>query len=123
MALKQLLANMLKRRVMTNLREVSVEEFRAAHGDGSGATVIDVRNSDEYDAVHVKGAQLFPLPNLDPETLLGFCGGDQAPIYVLCKAGGRARKAADQIAPLTSRDVCVVAGGTDACVDAGLPLG
>ncbi len=123
MALKQLLANMLKRRVMTNLKEVSVEEFRAAHGDGSVATVIDVRNPDEYEAAHIKGAQLFPLPDLDAEALLGCCGGDQAPIYVLCKAGGRARKAADQLAPLTSRDICVVAGGTDACADAGLPLG
>lgn len=108
---------------MTNLKEISVDDFVAIHGGGAPATVIDVRNPDEFEAVHVKGAQLFPLPELNAQAVLEACGGGASPIYVLCKAGGRAKKAAGQIAPLTDRDIVVVAGGTDACVDAGLPLG
>lgn len=121
MILSKLLASMRRDSAMKNLKQVSVEEFLQAHtGD---AIVIDVRNPDEYAVVHVEGAQLYPLPELEPDAVLSACGGGDKPIYVLCKAGGRARKAAEKLAPLTSREICVVAGGTDACVEAGAPLG
>ncbi|SDE35912.1 rhodanese-like domain-containing protein [Kordiimonas lacus] len=107
---------------MSGVKTISAKAFKEAHEAGKCKTVIDVRTGAEYEACHVQGAQLFPLQDLKPTELLKAAGGDDAPLYMLCKAGGRAKKAAEAIAPHTERDVIVVEGGTDACVSNGLPV-
>ncbi len=84
--------------------------------------LIDVRTPAEYGAVHVQGTRLIPLDTLDPEAVKSSRPEDAAgPILVLCKAGGRAAKAADQL-NAAGCEAVVVEGGTDACVNAGLPV-
>ncbi len=46
----------------------------------------------------------------------------QDPVYILCHAGGRATKAAQQLAAEGFQQPVVVEGGTQAWVDAGLPV-
>ncbi len=107
---------------MKNLKTISAEAFKDAYDAGECKTVVDVRTGAEYQACHVRGAELFPLQELKPAELVKAIEGGDTPLYVLCKAGGRAKKAAEAIAPHTDRDVIVVEGGTDACVSSGLPV-
>jgi rhodanese-related sulfurtransferase len=84
----------------------------------TGVTVIDVRNPDEYEAGHVPGARLIPLPEVS-DRVDEVPGG--TPVYVICALGGRSRKACELLAA-QGRDVTNVAGGTKGWIDAGRPV-
>lgn len=107
-----------------NLKKISADEFKNVHEKGQAHCVVDVRTEAEFGACHVDGAKLFPLQDLSvAEVLLEAEKMEgNGSIYVLCKAGGRAQKAAEKIAPETLRDVIVVEGGTDACVACDIPV-
>ncbi len=89
---------------------------------GQPIDVIDVRTPIEYRAAHVTGVRLMPLDALDPAKVQqSRPSGVTGPCYVLCKTGARAAKAAEQLAA-AGVEVCVIEGGTDACIAAGLPI-
>ena len=96
-----------------NPLEVDLETFASAHE--RGATVLDVRNPDEYTSGHVPGAQLIPLPELAarqdeiPEA---------DPLYVICAAGGRSLTATKALVDAGHRAVSV-AGGTNGWIERG----
>jgi rhodanese-related sulfurtransferase len=96
--------------------EVDLESFAEAHA--AGATVLDVRNPDEYETAHVAGAVLIPLPELAarqdeiPE-------GD--PLYVICAVGGRSLTATRALVGAGYRAVSV-AGGTNGWIERGWPV-
>jgi rhodanese-related sulfurtransferase len=85
--------------------------------------VLDVRTPVEYAEVHVPQAQNEPLDNLQPTTLLesGRLAKDQS-VYLLCRGGQRAAKAAEKLAQAGFGQPVVVEGGTLAWIDAGLPV-
>lgn len=99
------------------LSEVSVEELDTARAEG--ATVIDVRESDEYAAGHVPGAQLIPL-GLVPVRLQDLPRDE--PVYVVCQSGGRSWQAA-QLLDRAGLDARSVVGGTSAWASSGRPVG
>ena len=81
----------------------------------SGATILDVRNPDEYDEAHVSGVTLIPLAEIgDRHTEVPTDG----PVYVICAMGGRSRKAAELLIA-QGVDATNVAGGTKAWIEAG----
>lgn len=84
----------------------------------TGALVIDVRESDEYAAGHVPGAQLIPLGVLPVR--LHELPKDQ-PVYVVCQAGGRSHQAA-QLLSRAGIDAHSVQGGTGAWISSGRPV-
>jgi rhodanese-related sulfurtransferase len=89
----------------------------------SAPHVIDVREPSEFAAVHVESARLFPLDDLQPEKIVAALGVEPGQtIYILCKSGRRASKAAEKFRAKGISNICVVEGGTDACVEAGLAL-
>lgn len=55
------------------------------------AVLLDVREQDEWDEGHIKGAQHIPLGKLSSETTRGF--SQELPVYVYCRSGGRATRA------------------------------
>jgi rhodanese-related sulfurtransferase len=79
-----------------------------------GARIIDVREPDEYEEVHVPGVELMPLATV-PDRLEDIGDG---PVLLICKSGGRSMQAAEFLAA-QGVDVTNVAGGTMAWVDAG----
>jgi rhodanese-related sulfurtransferase len=93
--------------------EVDQESFASAYA--RGAVVLDVRNPDEYEAAHVPGAVLIPLPELAAR-LEEVPSGD--PLYVICASGVRSLTAAKALAskgyPAQS-----VAGGTIGWIESG----
>ncbi|HSJ01757.1 MAG: rhodanese-like domain-containing protein [Verrucomicrobium sp.] len=99
-----------------------VELNRLLATDGSAA-VIDVRTPLEYGAVHVTQARNVPLDTLNPKALVdeGTAPSDK-PVYILCKSGQRATKAAEKFASQGYSHAVVVEGGTDGWVNASLPV-
>ncbi len=88
-----------------------------------GLSVLDVRTPLEFAEVHVPQAHNIPLDQFDPQSLLrsGQLSRDQ-PAYLLCRSGVRAAKAADKIAREGLDNAVVVEGGTQAWIEAGLPV-
>ncbi len=84
----------------------------------SEATIIDVREPDEFAQVRAAGAVNVPMSQIIERI-------DELPadetLYVICAVGGRSAKVAEY---LESRDYDVVnvEGGTYAWTDAGLPV-
>jgi rhodanese-related sulfurtransferase len=83
-----------------------------------GATLVDVRQPDEYRAGHVPGAALIPLAEL-PDRVTEVPKGST--VYLICAVGGRSKRAAEWLAG-QDYDVVNVAGGTKAWIDAGRPV-
>jgi rhodanese-related sulfurtransferase/rubrerythrin len=78
---------------------------------GDAFTLLDVRQPGEYEAEHLPGAKLIPLPELgarmaelDPEK----------PTVVYCAIGGRSRVAAQVLAAKGFREVLNLSGGIKA---------
>jgi rhodanese-related sulfurtransferase len=87
------------------------------------AKALDVRTPAEFTEVHVPQAQNTPLDQLNPKALIhsGQLPKDQ-PVYLLCRSGGRASKAAEAFIKAGFDNTVVVEGGTLAWIDAGLPV-
>jgi rhodanese-related sulfurtransferase len=95
--------------------EVDVDVL--AERRAEGAPLFDVREPDEYDDAHVPGAVLVPLATV-PDSLAKF--PTDAPVYVICAAGSRSRRAAEFLRA-NGVDAVNVAGGTKAWLAAGKP--
>ena len=81
-----------------------------------GATVIDVREVDEYFDAHVPGVRLVPLGTI-PDALDALPRDET--LYVICRSGARSLRAADFLLA-NGFDAVSVAGGTMAWVQRGL---
>ena len=88
----------------------AAKAYMAGHREGE-YTILDVRQPGEYEAAHLPGARLMPLPQLpdayqelDPEQ----------PIIVHCAVGGRSRVAAQMLSGLGFKEVYNLAGGLKA---------
>lgn len=81
------------------------------------AQLIDVREVDEFEAVHAESAVNMPMSNF-----MAFVDSiDKGQeVYVICKSGGRSAQVA-QYLDNAGFDTINVDGGTDAWVAAGLP--
>jgi rhodanese-related sulfurtransferase len=85
--------------------------------------LIDVRTSAEFAGTHVPGARSLPLDQLDCNEVVSIPGRKQdSPLYILCHTGARAKKAAEKFAVAGFENCAVIDGGTQAWVEAGLPV-
>lgn len=88
------------------IRTVDIPTFAAAYADG--ATVIDVREPDEYAAGHVPGARLIPMGEIHQQLDSIPASGD---VYLICRSGNRSGQVAEALAP-HGFDFINVLGGT-----------
>lgn len=95
--------------------EIDVAELAKLRA--AGATLIDVREPDEYTEAHVPGAVLVPLATI-PERLDAV--PEAGPVYVICAKGGRSYRAAEFYRAQGIYAVNVT-GGTTAWIEAGEP--
>jgi rhodanese-related sulfurtransferase len=95
-----------------DIPEIDVDELETHWSQG--AFVLDVREPDEYEDGHVPGAVPMPLATVPDHV-------DQVPttgpVYVICAAGARSRRAAEFLRG-AGADAINVAGGTRAWIDA-----
>ena len=102
-------------------RSISPAALAAFLGAGNAHRLLDVRTPPEYASAHVPGATLIPLHELKIDAFLAQ-HKTGTPIYVLCQAGARASKAIEQFERAGCDDCVLVEGGTQAWIDAGLPV-
>lgn len=88
---------------------------------GGVCELLDVRTSPEYASAHVPGATPIPLNELKVDAYLAHHKPGST-IFVLCQAGARAAKAIEQFESAGCSDCVLVEGGTQAWIDAGLPV-
>ena len=106
---------------MTDIQEIQPAELAALAANGP-IDIVDVRTPAEFSAVHADGAVNFPLDKLDPAHVASQRKADSdQPLYVICKMGGRSRKACEAFVAAGIENVVNVASGTDGWVAAGLP--
>lgn len=101
-------------------KSMGLRDFHDIHLKlGNNDVIVDVRNPDEFQAAHIKGALNFPLPEL----------GQHASelkkydhVYLHCKRGGRAKTAFETLKNAgLSNLVCIDDAGMDAWIENGFP--
>ena len=95
--------------------EVTIDDL--ADAISHGAYVLDVREQEEYDEVHVPSAVLIPLGQLEGRINEV---EDGSRVFVICRSGARSLKGAD-ILEANGIDAVSVAGGTLGWVASGRP--
>ena len=101
------------------MKTITPAELQTILAAQPSAPVIDVRTPVEYAEVHVPQARSVPLDELKPDSLQL---QKNQPIYLLCRSGGRATKAAEKFAKEGFTQPVVVEGGTLAWMEANLPV-
>jgi len=101
---------------------VDPRELKRRMAGGGPLHLLDVRTPGEFAAGHVPGAKLLPLDDIDPAAVCRERAGDATPLYVLCQFGGRASRAIEKLERAGVRGCVLVEGGTQAWIDAGLPV-
>jgi rhodanese-related sulfurtransferase len=104
------------------VRTITPRELNEKLQRGEKARLVDVRTPAEHAEIHVPGVELLPLDRLDPAQFTSSATSTSAPVYLLCKSGGRARQAAERLEKAGARECCVVEGGTMGWAEAGLPV-
>lgn len=105
---------------MKTISPVALQKLLDVH---PSLPLLDVRTPVEFAEVHVAHARNEPLDQLEPKILYGAgCLPKGCPVYILCRSGGRAIKAAELFAREGYDNAIVVAGGTQAWCVAGLPV-
>jgi rhodanese-related sulfurtransferase/rubrerythrin len=101
------------KKLFTPVKSISADEAKTfIAGQGEGAyTLLDVRQPGEYEAEHIPGAKLIPLPDLkDGRSQLDA----QKPIVVYCASGGRSLAAAQLLSGLGFNEIYNLKGGIKA---------
>lgn len=107
-----------------SITEIPAENFAQMVKEGQDLCVLDVRTG--LECASVKMGRPFihiPLHELNPEAFLRSHGEqlEGEPLYILCRRGGRARKAAESLAPFIEQ-IVIVTGGLDACCECKMPV-
>ena len=97
------------------MKEINVQDF-VEKLDDEDLRLIDVREEDEYQEVHVKGAELFPLSKIREGELPE---EDDRHTFVICRSGARSAAACEIFEKAGFRECTNVAGGTMGAVEAG----
>ena len=103
-------------------QRISVEEAEAKRQ--AGVTLVDTRELDEYQDGHAAGAPLMPHMSVmtRADELEQIAGGKDQPVMFICAKGQRSAVACEFAAALGFTDLYNVEGGTDAWIEAGLPI-
>lgn len=104
------------------IETISISDLAALRREHANLPLIDVRTAGEFETQHAVGAQSIPLQGLDAARVRALQSEPDAPVYIICKSGGRSAQAAQLLAAAGMKHAVSVEGGTDAWVAAGLPV-
>lgn len=105
------------------IKTISPQEVHGLKSSGQSVELIDVRTPLEFREVHAEYACNIPLDTLEPaQIMLSRRATADRPVYLICRSGGRAKQACEKFLTAGFPDVVNVEGGTQAWVEAGLPV-
>jgi rhodanese-related sulfurtransferase len=99
---------------------ISPKELAELRTAGQQVDLIDVRTPAEFREIHLDFARNIPLERLTFDAAKSAAQGG-APLYLICRSGGRAKQACERLSA-AGLNVVNVEGGTSAWADAGLPV-
>ena len=100
------------------MQALTTEELHALRTDLDGGTILDVRTPEEFAAGHIAGAINIPHDAIQARISEVPQSGS---VYVHCKMGGRAQKAAAVLDAAGYDVVCVASGGMHEWQERGFP--
>ncbi len=106
------------------IKSVSTQEFKNILQNNRNTVVLDVRTKLECRTECLDTAFIhIPLHEIDGSKLKNEFSKKigENPVYILCRSGGRAMKAAEEIAPYVDGDVFVIDGGMIGCAAENIP--
>jgi rhodanese-related sulfurtransferase len=102
---------------------ITPKQLDELYRSGKKITLIDVRTPTEYREAHVAFAINIPLDKLDVSKVRAHSNGaDGDPVYLICRSGSRSRQGCEKLLQAGMKSVVTVEGGTQAWIDAGLPV-
>ena len=104
---------------MSRVREVSVDETQQRMK--AGAMLIDVREDNEFDAAHAKGARHLGRGIIERD-IVGAVPDKDAELILYCGGGYRSALAADNLQKMGYTNVWSMAGGWHAWEEASAPV-
>jgi rhodanese-related sulfurtransferase len=104
------------------INSISPRQLHEMMQSGRRFDLIDVRTPVEFREVHSTVARNVPLDRLDAAALADKPFGTAEPLYLICQAGGRGMQACEKLAKAGYSNVVNVEGGSQAWVQAGLPV-
>lgn len=107
--------------IRPGIREVSVEEARAAIAQDPRARLIDVREDGEWELGHATGARHLARGVIERD-IEGVVPDPSTPLYLYCGGGFRSALAADSLQRMGYTAVHSIAGGWRAWLAADAPM-
>jgi rhodanese-related sulfurtransferase len=105
-----------------SITSISPQRLHDLVQSGQSVELIDVRTPVEYREVHISFARNVPLNRLDAATLPAGTNDAKRPLYVVCQSGARGKQACEKLLAAGYPNVVNVEGGTQAWLDADLPV-
>ena len=104
------------------VKSITVQELYAL-SQKRPVELVDVRTPEEYREVRAAIARHVPMDTIDPHELMQTrtLAADE-PMYFICEMGGRSGRTCMAMMAAGYANVVNVAGGTDAWIEAGLPV-
>ncbi len=99
------------------MKEITVSQLLANNSGNRFTQWVDVRSTSEFAAGHIPGAVNIPMEEIESRMADLISGTD---LVLICQAGARARMVAGWMEPCGG-ELLVLAGGTDAWIEAGCP--
>ena len=108
------------RQIRSSVEEVDPSDVKATLSNGNGFVLLDVRESDEWDAGHIPGAKHIPRGYLESR-VEGVVGNDRSKrVVIYCASGQRSALAANTLKQLLGyEDVASMNGGITLWKDRG----
>ena len=107
------------------MKSISVIALYDRMQAGEVVNLIDVRSPSEYSEIRIVGARLHPVTRFNAEAFLQelkAMGHSGKTVFVVCRGGVRSQKVCEMLQSADYAEVVNVEGGTDAWVNAGLPV-
>lgn len=107
---------------MNEIKQITPIQLSEVIASGIEIDLIDVRTPEEFLAIRAEGAVSVPLNTVDVNAInAARKAGDDQPIYIICKVGGRSQMACEFLAHHGLENLVNVAGGTDLWIESSLP--
>lgn len=103
-------------------RQISPTDLYKKISAGETVNLIDVRSPKEFEAVHVAVARNVPVDVLNPMEVMNSLAAKDAPVYITCQAGTRAKMALDKFVAAGYTNVALLDGSMQGWQSAGLPV-
>ena len=103
------------------INRIDVHELKKRYDESPDLCLIDVREQDEWDALHIPGASHIPKDEL-VSVIDGRIPNRDHPIYMYCRGGTRSLNAAKNLVELGYQHVYSIDGGIVDWAESGFPV-